>query len=63
MELGNLEIWWCMSIIYSAVDRYSRLVCQPVYTLYPGSATFSLSRAALAVHMFVDGRRKKLIMS
>jgi hypothetical protein len=31
-----------------------------VSSLDQGSATFSLSRAALAIHIFVEGRRKKI---
>jgi hypothetical protein len=34
-----------------------------VYRLVQGSLTFSLPQVVLAIHVFFEGRRKKLIMS
>lgn len=35
MESGSVEMWWCMSVIQSAVVPHIRLVCERIFTI-PG---------------------------
>jgi hypothetical protein len=40
----------------------TKITWNKVSCLKQGSATFPLPRTTLAIHIFVEGRRKKLIM-
>jgi hypothetical protein len=60
-------VWACQSaseeVSASLTRKLMHFMVKAVATLKQGSATFSLPRTALAIHIFVEGRRKILIMS